>query len=34
MNGEASYEKLNDTLPTEWTRAMFWLCLMNGAATP
>lgn len=31
INGEASYEKLSDTLPTEWTRAMFWLCMMNGA---
>lgn len=31
INGEASYEKLGDALPTEWTRAMFWLCLMNGA---
>ncbi len=32
LDGEASYEKLNDALPTEWTRAMFWLCLTNGAA--
>ena len=32
INGEASYEKLGDTLPTEWTRAMFWLCMTNGAA--
>lgn len=31
IDGEASYERLNDSLPTEWTRAMFWLCLMNGA---
>jgi hypothetical protein len=31
INGEASYERLMDSLPTEWTRAMFWLCLMNGA---
>lgn len=31
INGEASYEKLGDSLPTEWTRAMFWLCLTNGA---
>lgn len=31
INGEASYEKLGDHLPTEWTRAMFWLCLTNGA---
>ncbi len=31
INGEASYEKLGDSLPTAWTRAMFWLCTMNGA---
>jgi hypothetical protein len=31
INGEAAYEKLGDSLPTEWTRAMFWLCVMNGA---
>lgn len=31
IDGEASYERLMDSLPTEWTRAMFWLCLMNGA---
>jgi hypothetical protein len=30
--GEVSYEMLNDSLPTEWTRRMFWLSLMNGAA--
>jgi len=32
VDGEASYEMLNDSLPTEWTRRMFWLCMMNGAA--
>ena len=32
INGEAAYEMLNDSLPTRWTRAMFWLCMMNGAA--
>jgi hypothetical protein len=32
VNGEAAYEMLGDKLPTEWTRAMFWLCLTNGAA--
>lgn len=32
IDGEASYEMLNDSLPTEWTRRMFWLSLMNGAA--
>ncbi len=31
INGEASYEMLGDRLPTAWTRAMFWLCMMNGA---
>lgn len=32
IDGEASYEMLGDTLPTQWTRAMFWICMMNGAA--
>jgi hypothetical protein len=32
INGEASFEMLGDNLPTEWTRRMFWLCMMNGAA--
>ena len=32
IDGEASYEMLNDNLPTEWTRRMFWLCILNGAA--
>ena len=32
IDGESSYEMLGDSLPTEWTRRMFWLCLMNGAA--
>jgi Protein of unknown function (DUF4038)/Domain of unknown function (DUF5060) len=32
IDGEASYEMLNDSLPTEWTRRMFWISLMNGAA--
>ena len=32
INGEASYEMLGDNLPTEWTRRMFWVCMMNGAA--
>ena len=32
INGEASYEMLSDNLPTKWTRQMFWLCLMQGAA--
>ncbi|MCA1595218.1 MAG: glycoside hydrolase family 140 protein, partial [Chloroflexi bacterium] len=31
INGEPAYEMLNDSLPTEWTRRMFWLCMMNGA---
>ena len=32
INGEAAFEMLGDTLPTQWTRQMFWLCMMNGAA--
>ena len=32
IDGEASYEMLNDSLPTEWTRRMFWICMMNGTA--
>lgn len=32
INGEPAYEMLNDSLPTEWSRRMFWLCLLNGAA--
>jgi hypothetical protein len=32
INGEAAYEMLGDTLPTKWTRQMFWLCMTNGAA--
>ncbi|HZM02184.1 MAG TPA: DUF4038 domain-containing protein, partial [Candidatus Saccharimonadales bacterium] len=32
IDGEASYEMLNNNIPAEWSRRMFWLCLMNGAA--
>jgi len=32
IDGEASYEMLGGTIKSEWTRQMFWLCLMNGAA--
>jgi hypothetical protein len=32
INGEAAFEMLGDNLPTEWTRRMFWLCMLNGAA--
>lgn len=32
VDGEASYEMLGDHLPTAWTRAMFWICMLNGAA--
>ena len=32
IDGEAAYEMLSDSLPTRWTRAMFWICMMNGAA--
>jgi hypothetical protein len=35
INGEAAYEMLtvnSGTIPAEWPRRMFWLCMMNGAA--
>jgi hypothetical protein len=32
LDGEASYEMLMDRIRPEWPRAMFWLCMMNGAA--
>src|SRR5436190_13800794 len=32
INGEASYEMLMDKIPAQWPRAMFWVCMMNGAA--
>jgi len=32
IDGEAAYEMLGDSLPTRWTRQMFWLCMTNGAA--
>jgi hypothetical protein len=32
INGEASYEMLLDKIPARWSRAMFWICLTNGAA--
>jgi hypothetical protein len=32
LDGEASYEMLMDKISPEWPRAMFWLCMMNGAA--
>ena len=32
INGEAAYEMLNGKIPAEWVRAMFWVCMMNGAA--
>ena len=32
IDGEAAYEQLGGTIKTEWTRRMFWLCMMNGAA--
>ncbi len=31
IDGEASYEMLNDSIKTEWTRRMFWSCMTNGA---
>lgn len=32
VNGEASYEMLHDRIPASKPRAMFWLCMLNGAA--
>jgi hypothetical protein len=32
INGEPAYEMLGDSLPTKWTRRMFWICMTNGAA--
>ena len=32
INGEASYEMLNDRIAAAWPRAMFWICMLNGAA--
>jgi hypothetical protein len=32
IDGEASYERLMDSIGTEWTRMMLWLCMTNGAA--
>lgn len=32
INGEASYEQLLGRIPPEKPRAMFWLCMTNGAA--
>lgn len=32
VNGEASYEMLNEKIAARWPRAMFWLCMINGAA--
>ncbi|HMC26659.1 MAG TPA: DUF4038 domain-containing protein [Verrucomicrobiae bacterium] len=32
INGEAAYEMLFDKIPAQWPRAMFWVCMMNGAA--
>src|SRR5687768_1512811 len=31
INGEGAYEMLSDSLPTMWTRRMFWIGVMNGA---
>jgi len=32
VDGEAAFERLSDQLPTEWTRAMFWICMTSGTA--
>jgi hypothetical protein len=31
INGEAAYEMLMDSIPSKWTRRMFWLSVMSGA---
>lgn len=32
INGEPCYEMLLDKIPARWPRAMFWICMLNGAA--
>jgi hypothetical protein len=32
IDGEASYEMFMDKTPPDWPRAMFWICMLNGAA--
>jgi hypothetical protein len=32
IDGEASYEMLMDKTPPDWPRAMFWICMLSGAA--
>lgn len=32
IDGEAAYEMLGNSIPTEWTRRMFWICMTNGTA--
>ncbi len=32
INGEPCYEMLNGKIPARWPRAMFWICMLNGAA--
>lgn len=32
INGEPCYEMLMDKIPARWPRAMFWICMLNGAA--
>ncbi len=32
INGEAAYEMLGDSIPARWTRQMFWVCMLQGAA--
>lgn len=31
LDGEASYEKLLDSIEADWPRAMFWVAMTNGA---
>jgi hypothetical protein len=32
LNGEPCYEMLFDKIEPDWPRAVFWICMMNGAA--
>lgn len=32
IDGEAAYEMLGNSIPTAWTRRMFWICMINGTA--
>ncbi len=32
IDGESSYENLGNSIPAYWTRATFWISMLNGAA--